>query len=353
VSTAPDIFLGKVLIVDDQTVNIVLLERMLRGAGYLAVSSTTSPAEVCELHLLNRYDLILLDLQMPAMDGFAVMERLKDIETDYLPVLVVTSQPGYKLRALEAGAQDFISKPFEQAEVLARVRSLLTVRLLHQKLHDYSENLEAKVRSRTDELQKSYLATISALTRAAEYKDEATASHLDRISYFCRELSKLLGMDEEFVDEIFFASPMHDVGKIGIPDSILFKPGALTPQEWSVMRGHAPMGYRILGDSDYRYLGMGAEIALNHHERFNGGGYPNGTSGESIPLAARIMSLCDTYDAVRSARPYKEACSHAEAMDIITAGDGRTEPEHFDPIVLAAFLRDQQLFCDIYDTMAK
>jgi len=351
-STTPDILLGKVLIVDDQQVNVVLLERMLRGAGYQEVSSTMRPAEVCELHLENRYDLILLDLKMPEMDGFDVMEGLKAIEPGYLPVLVVTSQPTYKLRALQAGAQDFISKPFEQAEVLARVKSMLTVRLLHRELLDYSENLEEKVRSRTDELQKSYLATITALTRAAEHKDEAMASHLDRISYYCRELSQLLGMGREFVEEIFFASPMHDVGKIGIPDSILFKPGALTAHEWSVMKGHAPMGYRILGESHYQYLGMGADIALNHHERFNGGGYPNGISGDCIPLAARIMSLCDSYDAIRSARPYKAAYSHAEAMEVITIGDGRTEPGHFDANVLSAFVQNEQLFCDIYDTLA-
>jgi putative two-component system response regulator len=350
-SIQPDTMLARVLVVDDQKVNVVLLERMLRGAGYTAVTTTTDPTTVRDLHIANRYDLIMLDLQMPGMDGFSVMEELKSIEgEDYLPVLAITAQPGYKLQALDAGAKDFISKPFEQAEVLARVRNLLEVRLLHGQLRNYNESLELRVAQRTTELQESYLETISALTRAAEHKDEETGCHVRRISCFCRELAERLGMDAGFTDEIYFASPMHDVGKIGIPDAILFKPGKLTAHEWSIMKEHSAMGYRILGDSPYRYLGMGAEIALGHHERWNGGGYPAGSAGEVIPVSARIMSICDTYDALRSARPYKPALSHSLAMQIITRGDGRTEPEHFDPSVLSAFVGARQCFSEIFET---
>ncbi|KAF0111722.1 MAG: putative two-component system response regulator [Chloroflexi bacterium] len=295
---SPDILNGKILIVDDQEVNILLLERMLRGAGYVSITSTMNPGEVCALHLKNRYDLILLDLQMPGMDGFQVMEGLKEIEPDgYLPVLVITAQPGHKLRAFQAGAKDFISKPFELAEVLARVHNMLEVRLLHKELHNYNDMLEQQVRERTADLQESYLETIFTMTRAAEHKDEDIGTHVQRISYYSRELARMLSLDEEFVDKIFFASPMHDIGKIGIPDHILLKPGGLTVDEWEVMKGHALMGSKILGNSKSPFLRMGAEIALNHHERWDGGGYPNGRRVEAIPLAARIMNICDPFEA--------------------------------------------------------
>jgi len=348
-----DILSGKILIVDDQPANVLLLERMLLAAGYAATTSTLNPGEVCALHLKNHYDLILLDLQMPGQDGFQVMEGLKEIETDdYIPVLVITAQPSHKLRALQAGAKDFISKPFELPEVLARVYNMLEVRLLHQKLHDYSEVLEERVLERTADLQAGYLETLFTMTRAAEYKDEDTGAHVQRISYYSRELSKLLACDEKFSDQIFFASPMHDIGKIGIPDHILLKPGGFTDVEWAVMMGHPLMGAKILGNSKSPYLKMAAEIALNHHERWDGGGYPNARQGEAIPLAARIVYICDVYDALRSKRPYKSAFDHLKAVDIITQGDGRTHPNHFDPDCLAIFKEHHQLLGDIFQAYA-
>lgn len=350
--SSSDIYHGKMLIVDDQETNILLLDRMLRNAGYDSITSTMNPGEVCELHLKNQYDLILLDLQMPGMDGFQVMEGLKKIESDdYLPVLVITAQPGHKLRALRVGAKDFISKPFELAEVLARVHNLLEVRLLHNELRDYKDILEQQVRERTVDLQESYLETIFTMTRAVEYKDDDIGSHAQRISYYSREIAKRLGMDEGFIDMIFFASPMHDIGKIGIPDYILLKPGFLTPDEWKIMKGHTLMGSKILGNSKSSYLKMGAVIALNHHERWDGGGYPDGKRGKEIPLEARIMNICDIYDALRSKRSYKPAFDHQKTVDIITRGDSRTRPEHFDPVILADFKQNHQSFCDIFDSL--
>jgi putative two-component system response regulator len=278
------------------------------------------------------------------------MESLKEIETGgYLPVLVITAQPGHKLRALKAGAKDFISKPFELTEVLARVHNMLEVRQLHNELHNYNDVLEQRVRERTTDLQENYLETIFTMTRAAEYKDEDTGAHVRRISYYSRELARMLGLDEEFVDKIFFASPMHDIGKIGIPDHILLKPGGFTPDEWEIMKTHTSIGAKILGNSKSSYLKMGAEIALNHHERWDGGGYPNGKRGEAIPLSARIMNICDVYDALRSKRPYKPAFDHLKSVDIITRGDARIQPEHFDPVILAAFKQNHQSFRDIFE----
>ena len=349
--SSSDILKGKVLIVDDQEANVLLLDQMLRDAGYVSITSTMDPCKVCELHLKNRYDLILLDLQMPHMDGFQVMESLKKIETDgYLPILAITAQPGHKLHALQAGAKDFISKPFDLSEVLVRVQNLLEVRLLHKELHKYNDVLEQRIKERTSDLKESYLETIFTMTLAAEYKDEDTGAHVQRISYYSRELARILGMDDEFIDKIFHASPMHDIGKIGIPDHVLLKPGGFTPDEWEVMKEHASMGAKILGNSKSPYLKMGAEIALNHHERWDGGGYPNGRRGEAIPLSARIMNICDIYDALRSKRPYKPAFDHQLTMDIVTRGDGRTQPEHFDPAILAAFTNNHQSFCDIFES---
>ncbi|MBI3478947.1 MAG: response regulator [Nitrosomonadales bacterium] len=349
--SSSNILHGEILIVDDREDNVLLLERILRGAGYVSITSTMDPREVCELHRKHRYDLILLDLLMPDMDGFQVMEGLKEIEPGgYLPVIVITAQPDYKLRALQCGAMDFIGNPFELAEVLARVHNMLEVRLLHKELHNCNDMLEQRVRERTADLHESHLETIYTMTRAAEYRDDDTGAHVQRISYYSREFARMLGLDEEFIDQIFFASPMHDIGKIGIPDHILLKPGGFTPDEWEVMKGHAAMGAEILGNSKSPYLMMGAEIALNHHERWDGRGYPNGKRGEAIPLAARIMNIGDIYDALRSKRPYKPAFDHLKTVDIITRGDGRTQPEHFDPVILATFKQNHQSFYDIFDT---
>jgi len=349
--SATEIFKGRILIVDDQAANVLLLERMLAGAGYESVSSTSHPDKVCELHLQNRYDLILLDLQMPVMSGFQVMDGLREIEPDgYLPVLVITAQPGHKLRALESGAKDFVSKPFDLSEVLLRVRNLLEVRLLNRELIHYSEALEQRVEARTADLRDNYLETVLALIRAAEHKDEDTGAHVRRISHYSRELAELLGLDADCRDRIYCASPMHDVGKIGIPDSILHKPGGLTPEDWSVMKTHTVMGAKILGVGKSPYLRMGAEIALHHHERWDGGGYPHGIGGEAIPVVARIVNICDIYDALRSKRPYKSALEHPAVVAIMTHGNGRTDPTHFDPAVLSAFSQHHQRFRDIFET---
>ncbi len=348
---ASDILNASILVVDDLEGNVRLLERMLQRAGYTFIESTTNPHEVCELHRKNNYDLILLDLQMPGMDGFQVMEALKEIEADsYLSVIVITGQQYHKLNALKTGAKDFINKPFDLAEVLTRIHNMLEVRLLHKELHRSNELLEERVQERTAELQESHQETIFTMIRAAEYKDEDTGTHVQRIGYYCAEISEKLGLSSGFRETIFFASPMHDVGKMGIPDRILLKPGKLTEKEWEVMKGHAIQGAQILGNSKSPYLKMGAEIALNHHERWDGGGYPSGLREEGIPLSARIMNLCDIYDALRSKRPYKPGLDHMKTVEIITQGDGRTQPGHFDPDILEAFKQNDAAFCDIFDS---
>jgi putative two-component system response regulator len=227
---------------------------------------------------------------------------------------------------------------------------MLEVRLLHRKLHLANDVLEARVHERTAELHDSYLETIFTMMRAAEHKDEDTGAHVVRISQYSRQLAVALGLGAAFIDRIFVASPMHDIGKIGIPDGVLLKPSGLDAAEWTIMKGHAAMGARILGNSRSPDLQMASEIALNHHERWDGSGYPNGRGGEAIPLAARVMAIGDVYDALRSKRPYKPGLAHAKAVDIITNGDGRTSPSHFDPTVLAAFEANQHSFAETFET---
>ncbi|MGZ5779675.1 MAG: HD-GYP domain-containing protein, partial [Burkholderiaceae bacterium] len=286
---------------------------------------------------------------MPYMNGFEVMESLKGIEKEgYLPVLVITAEPEKKLRALEIGARDFVSKPFDHVEVLTRIRNMLEVRLLHKKLHSYNDILEQLVQQRTADLRNSYREAIFTLTNAAEHKDEDTGLHIQRIGFYCQELAERLGMGSKFCDEIYYASPMHDIGKMAIPDHILLKPCGFTPDEWDIMKTHTSLGAEILAEKKSPYLKMGAEIALSHHECWNGDGYPNKLKGEAIPLPARIMTICDVYDALRSRRPYKQAFDHARTMHIIMNGDGRTQPDHFDPLIFNIFNLHHESFREIY-----
>jgi len=345
-----EILKSKILIVDDDDDDVFLAKEILTQAGYRNVDATLAPEEAAPLHAKNNYGLIMLDLRMPKMSGFEVMEKLREVETmGYLPLLVVTGMPTEKIRALKLGAKDFIAKPYEASELRMRVYNMLEMRLLHQEMQQYKDILEEKVRQRTAEIKQSHLETIVAMTRAAEYKDEDTGDHLERIGFYCKELATLLGADAVFTDTIFFASPMHDIGKIGIPDNILLKPGSLNPQEWEIMKGHTGLGAKILENCKAPYLRTGAEIAMNHHERWDGGGYPNKLAKTAIPLSARIMNICDIYDALRSKRPYKPPFTHAKTFDIITKGDGRTMPSHFDPAILEAFRSNGKKFEEVFE----
>ena len=346
-----DIYKAKILIVDDQEANVLLLDYLLKSAGYVDVTSTTDSRKVVELYRTHRYDLIILDLNLPHYSGFEVMQALKEFEVGgYLPVLALTADPAHKIRALDAGAKDFISKPFDNVEMLTRIHNMLEVRILYRTLHNYNEELEERVEARTEDLRESYREAIYTMTAAAEHKDEETGLHIQRIGLYCHALAEQMGLDSTFRENILYASPMHDIGKIGIPDHILLKPGPHTPEEWEIMKSHTTLGARILANKQSPYLRMGAEIALNHHERWDGSGYPNGLRGEAIPLSARIMNICDIYDALRSKRPYKAAFSHDQALHILRNGDGRTRPEHIDPVVRRAFESCHELFRSTFDS---
>ncbi len=347
---------ANILIVDDKQENVRLLEMMLSFAGYVNVQSTTDSREVRGLYKDNNFDIILLDIRMPHLDGFEVMKQLSDeIKGDYLPILVLTAQKDMETRinALEAGAKDFVTKPFDKTEVLNRIYNILEVRFLYNDKLQQNEILEAKVQKRTaelrmrnEELEKTRLKIIRCLGRAGEYRDNETGMHVLRMSKSCHRLALAAGLDELHAERILKASPMHDVGKIGVPDNVLLKPGRLEPDEWEVMKRHVEIGADIIGDHDAELMRMARVITLTHHEKWDGSGYPNGLKGREIPIEGRISAICDVFDALTSGRPYKKAWDVDDAMDLINQKSGN----HFDPELVSMF---NDILPDILDIRNK
>ncbi|WP_127581273.1 HD domain-containing phosphohydrolase [Paenibacillus koleovorans] len=329
---------SKIFIMDDQAFNIELLERILKRAGFDRMISTTDPMQFEELFLDYRPDIVLLDLHMPHIDGFAALARLKQIvhEDDYLPVLVLTADvtPEAKQRALREGANDFLTKPFDRSEVVLRITNLLKTRYLHMQLQLHNQQLEQKVSERTAELEEAQLEILRILARSAEYRDDVTGEHTQRVGRLAGLTARALGLPEEDVEQIESAAALHDIGKIGIPDHILLKPGKFSPDEFEKMKVHTSIGAHIIGDAFFPTLRLASEIALHHHERWDGNGYPAGLKGEEIPLPARIVAIADFYDALTHERPYKAAWSTDETIQEIERQQGK----HFDPVVTEAFL---------------
>ena len=327
---------AKILIVDDEQGNIHVLERMLNAVGYHNITSTTDSRSTPDLYQTMHPDLILLDIKMPGFSGFDVMNALKPLETEsYLPILVLTAQldTETRLKAIRAGAKDFVNKPFIMEEMLARINNLLEVRMLHNSVHGEKKSLETQVKASSQELHQYQVEIIHRLARAAEYRDNETGMHVIRISKLCERLARGLGLSDHECHLIRHASPMHDIGKIGIPDNILLKPGRLTAEEWAVMKTHADIGALILSGSESEFLQMAEIIAGSHHERWEGSGYPKGLKGEEIPLVSRIVTVCDVFDALLSDRPYKKSWSIENTVAEMENQSGKL----FDPHVLRVF----------------
>ncbi len=328
--------LGRILLVDDEPANLKLFALMLKSDGYENVACVQDPRDVVGAYKADRPSLILLDINMPHMDGYAVMEALKAIGDPMLaPIVVLTAQSGedHLLKALNAGATDFLSKPVNRRELLARVKNILMAHLALRFMHGQNSVLEAMVEQRTQDLRQSRLDLVQRLGRASEYRDNETGQHILRMSHAAVLLARQIGWSPQACELLLNAAPLHDVGKIGIPDGILLKPGPLTEDERVVMKQHASIGADILGGSDDPLLTMARDIALNHHEKWDGSGYPHGRAGLQIPEAARIVAITDVFDALTSTRPYKKPWTADEALAFMNQQAGK----HFDPVLMAHF----------------
>jgi len=333
----------KILVVDDEDRNLRLMEAMLIPLGYEVILAGDGEEALEKVRDLPP-DVILLDVMMPRMNGFEVARRLKeDEETTIIPIVMVTAlrEVEDRVKALEVGADDFLSKPVEKTELRARVQSLLKVKAYNDHMRDYQKELEAEVARRTEQLRQAFerikaasLDTIYRLSRAAEYRDEDTGAHIQRMSHYAAVVARKLGQDDVTVEAILYAAPMHDIGKIGIPDHILLKPGKLDPDEWEIMKQHSIIGGEILEGSDAEFINLAEVIACTHHEKWDGSGYPKGLKGAEIPLAGRVTAIADVFDALTSKRPYRrEPFSLEKTFAFIEEGQG----SHFDPEVVEAF----------------
>ena len=328
---------ARILIIDDEPANVEVLRRLLERSGFSRIQTATDPRETRDLYVDFRPDLILLDLHMPHMDGLEVMDALNQIaEATYLPILMLTGDLSAEARreALSRGAKDFIHKPFSSDEVLLRIGTLLETRFLYLQIQSQNQILEAKVRERTRELEGAQLEIIERLARAAEFRDDNTGQHTARVGQMAALIAKQIGLPDSQVSLIRRAAPLHDVGKIGIPDAILLKLGKLTSEEFEVVKTHTVIGARILSGSKFPIMRLAEEIAFSHHERWDGCGYAS-IPRDAIPLAGRIVTVADVFDALTQQRPYKDAWSVDDAVAEIERESGR----QFDPVLVDAFLR--------------
>lgn len=344
---------ARILVADDDRFYHRIFSDLIDGLGYESLC-VSDGFEAIEKVRSFAPDILIVDVVMPGLDGFEVTRRLKaDAASMHLPIVIVTSlaDRDSKLKGLQYGADELLSKPVDETEFRARLRNLLKVKRYEDYLLEHGRKLEGEVVDKTVQLERAfekirhgYVETVYRLTLAAEYRDKETGGHIKRISLYSELLARHMGLPESAVEAIRFASPMHDVGKIGIPDSVLLKEGSHTPEEFEVMKTHTTIGGNILRDAESEILATAREIALTHHERWNGEGYPNGLKGEEIPISGRIVHIVDIYDALRSRRPYKDGFDHQKSCAII-----ESQKERFDPAILDGFRALSEDFRRLFD----
>jgi putative two-component system response regulator len=325
------------LIVDDEEANLDILRRTLSRAGFWRLEGTLDSREAASLYVRHRPDLILLDLHMPHMDGLQVLDTLREIaEATYLPIVILSGDltPEARRDALSRGAKDFVNKPFQPDELLLRIKTLLETRFLYLEIQSQNQVLEAKVRERTRELVEAQIEIIERLAIAAEFRDDNTGQHTQRVGQMSALLARQLGLPDAQVSLIARAAPLHDVGKIGVPDTILLKIGKLTAAEFELVKQHTVIGARILSGGKFPLLRLAEDIAYSHHERWDGNGYA-GLRKTDIPLPGRIVAVAYVFDALTQQRPYKPAWPVGEAI----AEVDRQRDRQFDPGVVDAFMR--------------
>jgi putative two-component system response regulator len=346
---------GRIFVVDDDRFVLESVTAFLREYGFI-VHPFASGQEAVREFVLEPVDLVLTDINMPGMDGIELLEKIRFLD-NATPVLLMTAYADFDVavKAIQKGAFDFIIKPYRPPALLNAVEKGVHYKRLTQIETHYKRELEETVSKRTAELNAALEENtrlsqeiIERLTSAVEMRDTETGLHIIRIGAYARRVAEALGLDDDFIETIAVASSMHDIGKIGISDAILLKAGKLSDDEFAAIKEHTSIGERILSGSAHKILQMGAKIAASHHERWDGSGYPRGLRGEEIPLAGRITMLADQYDAIRNPRIYKNAIDHATTCQILLHGDGRTEPQHFDPQILAIFKEIKDDFDEIY-----
>lgn len=338
-----------VVVVDDAQVNLVLMSALLGKLPDVEPTTFQVPAEALEHCIRTDPDLVIVDYMMPDMDGIEFIRRFRAHPArTQTPLLMVTAdhEKEVRYRALESGANDFLTKPVDRIEFTSRVRNMLSLRAGQVALANHARTLAAEVRRATAEIYERERETLNKLARAAEFRDPETGAHILRMAHFSALIARRMGLDADTQESLLIAAPMHDVGKLGTPDHILLKPGKLTPEEFDIMKQHASIGYEILKGSASPYMQLAATIALSHHEKFDGGGYPNGLAGEDIPLFGRIVAVADVFDALTSARPYKPAWELERARQFLVDGRG----SHFDPICANAMLDSWNDVLDIRAT---
>lgn len=349
---------SKILVVDDEPTTVALIRKYLRDFGYAEIVTTTEPSKAFHLIFSSKPDAILLDVNMPEVSGFDILQRTRAHSTlRHIPVIILTADTdiGTRHQALEYGATDFLTKPVDRTELLLRVRNILVVKAHHDHLEEYAERLKGEVQFRTAEVEASRRQVVHCLARAAEYRDSETGNHVIRVGRFVGIVARQMGIDNDVAEIFEEAALLHDVGKLGIRDAVLLKPGTLTGKERRNIEEHCQMGVAMLQPFAFDRSGKpvpnadpsaelqghsslllvtAARIAKTHHEKWDGTGYPDGLAGEEIPIEGRITAIADVYDALSSRRPYKAPFAHEKCMTMLDAGRGT----HFDPDVLDAFI---------------